>query len=129
MRIGELSRRTGISVRMLRYYEAEGLLRPSRTEAGHRLFDPAALEAVRRIRLLGKAGMTLDTIRQLLPCVTSSHPTFQPCERLRRVLSEQVERLDRRIGDLAESRTILAGFLATADDPRSPRPTRARARS
>ncbi|MGJ5221899.1 MerR family transcriptional regulator, partial [Bradyrhizobium oligotrophicum] len=68
MKIGELSRRTGVSVRMLRYYEGQGLLAPVRTEAGYRDYGPAEEETVRRIKLLGAAGMTLDTIQQLLPC-------------------------------------------------------------
>ena len=93
MKIGELSRRTGISVRMLRYYEAEGLLVPARTGSGYRDYGPTEEKTVRRIRTLGSAGMTLDTIRQLLPCVRSDHPAFVPCSDLRRILTEQVDLL------------------------------------
>ena len=63
MKIGELSRRTGVSVRMLRYYEAEGLLAPPRTDSGYRDYGPAEEETVRRIKMLGAAGMTLETIQ------------------------------------------------------------------
>ena len=63
MKIGELSRRTGVSVRMLRYYEGEGLLAPQRTESGYRDYGPAEEQTVRRIKLLGAAGMTLETIQ------------------------------------------------------------------
>jgi DNA-binding transcriptional MerR regulator len=114
MKIGELSHRTGVSVRMLRYYEAEGLLSPPRTDAGYRDYGQAEEETVRRIQLLGTAGMTLGTIKQLLPCVTSRDAAFVPCNDLRRILTEQVDLLDRRIETLTESRTILTGFLAKA---------------
>ena len=117
MKIGELSRRTGISVRMLRYYEAEGLLVPARTGSGYRDYGPTEEKTVRRIRTLGSAGMTLDTIRQLLPCVRSDHPAFVPCSDLRRILTEQVDLLDQRIGNLVHSRSVLAGFLEAAADP------------
>ena len=115
MKIGELSRRTGISVRMLRYYEGEGLLAPQRTDSGYRDYGPAEEETVRRIKLLGSAGMTLETIQQLLPCVKNDHPAFTPCDNLRRLLAQQVGLIDQRIEALSQSRTILAGFLSSVN--------------
>ena len=115
MRIGELSRRTGVSVRMLRYYEDEGLLAPPRTEAGYRDYGPAEQETVLRIRMLGAAGMTLETIQQLLPCVTNNNPDFRPCNELRKILAQQVGLIDERIETLSQSRTILAGFLSSVN--------------
>jgi len=111
MKIGELSRRTGVSVRMLRYYEGEGLLAPARTGAGYRDYDAAAEVTVRRIRLLGDAGLKLDAIRQLLPCLLSDKPEFTPCAALRAGLAREVRELDERIGALTRSRRMLAGFL------------------
>lgn len=111
MRIGELARRSGISVRMLRYYEAEGLLTPSRTLAGYRDYDAKDEATLRRIRLLGEAGLTLATIRQLLPCLRSNVPEFEPCDMLRAGLRHEVQQLDTRIGALQRSRRLLAGFL------------------
>ena len=115
MKIGELSRRTGVSIRMLRYYEGEGLLAPQRTGSGYRDYGPAEEETVRRIKLLGAAGMTLETIQQLLPCVKSDQPAFTPCDNLRRTLAQQVGLIDQRIETLSQSRTILAGFLASVN--------------
>ncbi|WP_315796953.1 MerR family transcriptional regulator [Bradyrhizobium sp. SZCCHNRI3043] len=115
MKIGELSRRTRVSVRMLRYYEDQGLLAPRRTGAGYRDYGPAEEETVRRIKLLGAAGMTLETIQQLLPCVKSDQPAFTPCDNLRRILAEQVGLIDQRIETLSQSRTILAGFLSSVN--------------
>lgn len=95
---------------MLRYYEGEGLLEPSRTAAGYRDYDAAAEETVKRIRMLVEAGLTLKTIRQLLPCVRSNK-TFVPCDELRGLLNTQVELLTTRIDALDQSRRILSGFL------------------
>jgi DNA-binding transcriptional MerR regulator len=115
VKIGELSRRTGVSVRMLRYYEGEGLLAPQRTESGYRDYGPAEQETVLRIKMLGAAGMTLETIQQLLPCVTNNNPDFRPCNELRRILAQQVGLIDERIETLSQSRTILASFLSSVN--------------
>lgn len=122
MRIGELSRRTGVSIRMLRYYEAEGLLAPQRTERGYRDYGEADVEAIGRIRLLGQAGMTLPAIRAFLPCSLNGRGAFEPCEELKARLREQIERVDDRLRKLAESRglltDILSGFEASTPAPR-----------
>ena len=115
MKIGELSRRTGVSVRMLRYYEGEGLLAPQRTASGYRDYGPAEDETVRRIKMLGAAGTTLETIQRLLPCVKNGDPAFKPCNELRRILARQVGLIDERIETLSQSRTILAGFLSSVN--------------
>jgi DNA-binding transcriptional MerR regulator len=115
VKIGELSRRTGVSVRMLRYYEGEGLLAPQRTASGYRDYGPAEEKTVRRIKMLGAGGMTLETIQQLLPCVKNNNPDFQPCDDLRKLLARQVGLIDERIETLSQSRTILAGFLSSVN--------------
>ena len=111
MRIGELSKRSGVSIRMLRYYEDEGLLAPPRTEARYREYDARDVETVKRIRLLAAANLTLPAIRQILPCVLDENLVFQPCSELRSILHRQVGVLDERIDALSQSRTILAGFV------------------
>lgn len=52
MKIGELARRTGVSERMLRFYEEQGLLSPVRTAAGYRLYAEEDVARVAKIRLL-----------------------------------------------------------------------------
>jgi DNA-binding transcriptional MerR regulator len=100
---------------MLRYYEGEGLLAPQRTDSGYRDYGPAEEQTVRRIKVLGSAGMTLETIQRLLPCVTNDNPAFKPCNDLRRTLARQVSLIDERIETLNQSRTILAGFLSSVN--------------
>jgi DNA-binding transcriptional MerR regulator len=100
---------------MLRYYEGEGLLAPPRTDSGYRDYGPAEEETVLRIKMLGSTGMTLETIRRLLPCVTNNNPDFKPCNDLRRTLAQQVRFIDERIETLGQSRKILAGFLSSVN--------------
>lgn len=113
MRIGELSLRTGVSIRMLRYYEAEGLLAPRRTERGYRDYGTADVAAIERIRLLGQAGMTLPAIRTFLPCSLDGRGSFEPCEELKYLLRAQIERVDDRLEKLAESRGLLTELLSS----------------
>jgi len=91
MRIGELARRSGLSARMLRYYEEAGLLRPARTASGYRDYGEAELEAARRIRLLGASGLTVEAIRRLLPCMrTGDGPLFEGCDEIRETLRQAI---------------------------------------
>src|SRR5215211_5346968 len=57
LKIGDLARQTGLSIKTIRYYESRGLLeQPPRTEAGYRLYGPeevARLRFVQRAKLLG----------------------------------------------------------------------------
>lgn len=113
MRIGELSERTGISQRMLRYYEQEGLLEPERTNAGYRDYNNQAEEVVRHIRNLSEAGIKLHSIRILLPCIYSkkTHPQFVGCPEVRATLRDELVKLDRKLSELTDSRNAVAGFL------------------
>ncbi|HEY0922241.1 MerR family transcriptional regulator [Rheinheimera pacifica] len=111
MRIGELSERTGVSIRMLRYYGTEGLLKPKRTSSGYRDYTQDEVQTVERIKLLGSAGMTLATIQQFLPCVRGEGPVLEPCDELRNVLHEQIRLADQKAAKLAKSRNILERFL------------------
>ncbi|MGR4867098.1 MerR family transcriptional regulator [Caulobacter sp. LARHSG274] len=117
MKIGELAKQTGVSIRMLRYYEAEGLLNPQRTASGYRDYDAAEVRTVNRIKLLGSAGMILATIRQFLPCIRGEGPVFEPCDELRTTLREQIRRVEDSAAKLAESRAVLQSFLAEIEAP------------
>ena len=64
--IGEVSRRTRLSERALRLYEAEGLVSPSRTAAGRRVYSLADLRRLQQVQILRRAGYALAEIRALL---------------------------------------------------------------
>lgn len=62
-KVGQLAKRTGISVRTLHHYDQIGLLTPShRTESGHRLYDGADVARLQQIVMLRQLGFALEEI-------------------------------------------------------------------
>ncbi|WP_417608373.1 MerR family transcriptional regulator [Parasphingorhabdus sp.] len=63
--INEVVRRTGLTSRALRFYEARGLLSPLRTGSGRRVYSAAQIERIHQIVTLKKAGLSLSQIGRL----------------------------------------------------------------
>lgn len=113
MRIGELSRRTGVSERALRYYEEQDLLRPHRRPSGYREYGEADVRVVRRVRILLAAGLGTAEIAQVLPCLADEGDLQVPtCPELVTGLSRERERLDEAIDDLETARANLDAIIA-----------------
>jgi DNA-binding transcriptional MerR regulator len=67
LKVGELAKRSGVTVRTLHHYDSIGLLRPSaRSAAGYRLYDGADVARLHGIQVLRHIGMALDDIAALL---------------------------------------------------------------
>lgn len=125
MKIGELAKVTGASVRSLRYYEQRRLLLSRRTAGGQRVYEQDAVDRVLLIRELFAAGLSSDGIVQLLPCIDSGTATRETVERLvceRARIDSEVsrmtatrDRLDRIITETR--RNITAGPAAPAGAP------------
>ena len=64
--IGETARRAGVSVRTLRFYEDQGLLRSVRSEGGHRHYAADGLRRLQQIVVLKSVGLSLARIQALL---------------------------------------------------------------
>ncbi|GLF95453.1 MerR family transcriptional regulator [Streptomyces yaizuensis] len=111
MLIGELSERTGVSARLLRYYESQGLLTPIRTPNGYRDYDEASVLTVHQIRALLDAGLTTDTIGALLPCAHGAPPRLDLCIDVQALLTHELDATDTRMADLRRSREALAAWL------------------
>lgn len=110
MRIGELARRTGVSVRSLRYYEQQELLLSSRTSGGQRIYDEDAVDRVELIQVLFGAGVGSKDVVELLPCIYSGTTTPAMVDRL---LVER-DRIDRQAKDLVATRKRLDGVIVEA---------------
>src|SRR5213592_3822523 len=67
LRIGEVSKQTGVGIEALRFYEKRGLLgNPSRTSSGYRLYSPAVLERLDFIKRAQVLGFTLSEIARII---------------------------------------------------------------
>ena len=67
MKISEVAKLTGVTVRTLHYYDEIGLLRPSEiTESGYRLYDEAALESLQQILFFRELDFPLNKIKEIM---------------------------------------------------------------
>jgi DNA-binding transcriptional MerR regulator len=116
VRIGELARRTGVSVRSLRYYEQQGLLSAERTPGGQREYPEWAVDRVIRIQELFAAGLHSRRIARLLPCMrdTDGGPSAVATPKLVAELTEERARIDRMMTELANSRAVLDEVIDAA---------------
>jgi DNA-binding transcriptional MerR regulator len=125
MRMGEMVRQTGVNERLLRYYEEQGLLAPTRLPSGYRVYCEKDVETVRRVRMLLTAGLTTEAIAKVLPCVTEENEQLVPvCSDLVAELRQERERITRAIDDLQSSRSILDRVIEARPDQNAagPRP-------
>jgi DNA-binding transcriptional MerR regulator len=104
LKVGELARRTGLTVRTLHHYDEIGLLKPSlHTEAGYRLYTAADVARLQQVLSLRQLGFALEEVRDCL-----DRPGFAPLEVIRlhvTRLREQIElqrKLCERLEALAE---------------------------
>ena len=110
LKIGEVSRLTGIGIEALRFYEKGGLLdRPGRTYSGYRLYDNSVLERLAFIKQAQVLGFTLDEIKQL---IAHKQAGENPCAEVREIVKSRLEELDERIEQMHRYRHELAAELA-----------------
>lgn len=118
MRIGELSKRTGISVQAIRLYERRRLLKaPPRTPAGYRAYSEDYVDMVRLIHQGKQFGFTLNEIRKILglfavPDSVTGRTRYQPGEHacvveILRIGAKKLEDLENQIASLRRKRNEL----------------------
>ncbi|MER2537056.1 MAG: helix-turn-helix domain-containing protein [Rhizobiaceae bacterium] len=87
--IGELSRRTGVKVPTIRYYEQMGLIAPpERSEGNQRRYSRQERERLSFIKHARDLGLTIEAIKELLKL--SAHPE-KPCEQADRIAAAQLD--------------------------------------
>ncbi len=112
LRIGELSKRTGITIRALRHYDEIGLLSPSaRSEGGFRLYGQEDVGKLYRIQALCRLNLSLAEIQQLLSEGGAAFPD---------VVEKQIAFLNHQISHAVALRDHLAELqsrLARSSEP------------
>jgi MerR family transcriptional regulator, copper efflux regulator len=114
MKIGELSAKSQVPIKTIRYYEEIGLLpTPDRTEGHFRLFSPEIISRLLFIKRLQLLGLSLQEVKE---CLTVFDRGELPCADLRVKLEQHIETIDRQIQDMTALRQQLVNTLQNWDE-------------
>lgn len=112
LKVGELAKRTGVTVRALHHYDSIGLLRPSgRSEGGYRLYSRDDVARLHGIQTLRQMGVPLAEVAHLLDGSATSLPA---------ILARQISTLDQQIARtqaLRERLSAVQHVLARGGQP------------
>jgi DNA-binding transcriptional MerR regulator len=112
MTVGELARRTGLSIKAIRRYEGLGLIYSAgRSDGGYRLFDDSALWCAHVVATLRSLGLTIKEIDQLGRAYLS-RPDESIGPRLAAMLDQAEHRIDERMAELAAVRGRIREYRA-----------------
>jgi DNA-binding transcriptional MerR regulator len=124
---GEMARRSSNTLRTVRFYEEEGILRPvRRTEGGHRLFDRRELDRLMLVTDMRAAGLSLDEIKQILEVKQNAASGGEASKIAISLLARRIEELRGKLAvlarlqdDLTQTTDIMAACV-TCDGTRFP---------
>ncbi|MBT3151948.1 MerR family transcriptional regulator [Streptomyces sp. CHD11] len=111
VRIGEVARGAGVSVRAVRYYEQQGLLSAERSPSGQRLYRQDTVTRVRFFQQMYAAGLTSRRIAELLPCWDSGHTDAEQ----RAMLHAERDRIQAKVDDLQAALDRLDEVISVTD--------------
>lgn len=111
MNIGQAARRSGLSAKMIRYYESIGLLRPAqRSDSGYRVYQAQDLHSMAFIKRSRDLGFSLDEVARLL---TLWQDRQRASADVKALAMQHIDELNRRIEELVSLRDTLGELVAT----------------
>ncbi len=115
MRIGALSARSGIPVRMLRYYEEKGLLSPRRAANGYREYEERDVTRAALVTSMIRSGLPtrliVPLLRQQCDGPDAARDVDGPDREIEALLRAEAARLDGRIACMSLSRRTIQEYL------------------
>ena len=106
LRIGELAKKTGVSVETLRFYEKQRLLQtPHRSESGYRLYDQQTLKQVSFILRAKAVGFSLKDIADLLALEVNREQ--ETCESVKSFAEAKLQEIENKLLELQHMRNAL----------------------
>ena len=111
LKVGELARRTGLTIRALHHYDEIGLLRPSQhSEAGYRLYTAGDVARLQQVLSLRQLGFSLEEVRDCL-----DRPGFSPLESIRLHIGRLREQVEMQ-RELCEKLEAIAAHFRAAEE-------------
>ena len=118
MNIGQAAQRSGLSAKMIRYYESIGLLQPAqRGDNGYRHYAAADLQRLGFIRRARDLGFTLDEVRRLLELWQDRQRSSADVKALAQA---HIAELERKIAELVSLRDTLGRLVAHCQGDQRP---------
>lgn len=115
MRIGEVSKATGLTIDTVRFYEAEGLIVcKGRSGGNYRLYEQEQVDRLSFIRRARDLGFTLEQVRALLDLTDDPRGS---CAEVDRIVVEHLAEVDRKLAALQALRKELAERLECCVGP------------
>jgi MerR family mercuric resistance operon transcriptional regulator len=116
--IGALSRRSGVNIETIRYYERIGMLSPPpRTAGGRRVYDIRDVRILAFIRRARELGFSLEEIRALLRL---GGPEKATCREVREIAVRHLEDIRAKLADLKKLERLLAKTVARCSGRSAP---------
>ncbi|HXL14175.1 MAG TPA: helix-turn-helix domain-containing protein [Bradyrhizobium sp.] len=116
--IGELSKRSGVKVETIRYYERVKMLpAPPRTTSGRRVYGTMDLRTLAFIRRSRELGFSLDDIRALLRL---GGPAKASCREVHEIAAHHLEDIRAKLDDLTKLERLLAKTVARCTGKTAP---------
>lgn len=110
MSVGELSRRAGVNLETVRFYEKERILpEPERTSGGHRIYNESDVERLQFVQRAKWVGFTLKEVRKLMR-VREADPAGS-CDDAMELARHKLAEIDRKLAELTHMRSALTQFL------------------
>lgn len=121
MNIGEAAKRSGISAKMIRYYEEIGLIPPAhRSYAGYRMYSQSDVHRLHFIRRARDLGFSVAEIEQLLSLWNDRSRQSADVKRLALAHIDELEDRIKSLQELANTLKTLADCCAGDDRPDCP---------
>jgi len=77
LKVSEIAREAGVTLRTIRYYDELGLITPAcRTDSNYRLYDKSSIRAIKLINNLKSLGFTLEEIKELFESSSAEEKTY-----------------------------------------------------
>ncbi|AKU91981.1 Cu(I)-responsive transcriptional regulator [Vulgatibacter incomptus] len=121
MTIGEAAKASGVSAKMIRYYEKTGLIQPAdRTESGYRIYSAEDVHTLRFIRRARDLGFLVEGIAELLALWQDRSRRSADVKRLAIGHVEALERKILELEGMASTLRTLAACCSGDDRPDCP---------